>query len=479
MFEDPRTFREANRKEYGGLFYQMRWLDRPGADEATVRRREILDRLEGRADFLCEGSKPCYGELSPGCRHCSGGTWSCLFINNRCNAACFFCPAPQEVDGMPSTSALTFATPGEYADYCAETGVRGISISGGEPLLSPDRTLAYLRECKKRFGDGCHFWLYTNGTLVDSDTFRRLADEGLDEIRFNIIARDYRTDMVGLAAKSIPVVTVEIPAVPEDSSLLRRAMHEMASAGAKHLNLHQIRCTPYNCRNLIERDYTFLHGPHASVLESELAALDAMAFAADNRLPLPVNYCSFIYRHRYQGDAAARRAAIKTVTSTESVTARGLIRRCSLGGDPERLAHASAALGRDPQNAGQWSRSPQGGPITAVPELLAGITLDGLELHIEYERAFFSDKDTGVAALVLDSGNKIFISRSRRLAADLTDKEAGMFLDLCLGRNTTAGLAGNDALSGEYGGPWTDIAACEKVPYGLQDYESSSMDTGE
>ncbi len=79
----------------------------------------------------------------------------------------------------------------------------------------------------------------------------------------------------------IPTVTVEIPAVPEDAGRLRELLPAMADAGIAHLNLHQLRLTPYNIQRLAGRPFTDLHGNKRPVLETELAALELLAWSLE------------------------------------------------------------------------------------------------------------------------------------------------------------------------------------------------------
>jgi hypothetical protein len=119
---------------------------------------------------------------------------------------------------------------------------------------------------------------------------------------------------------------VEIPAVPEEEARLRSLLPDLYAAGVKHLNLHQLRLTPHNARHLLEREYTHIHGPKVTVLESELCALTLVAHAAERKLPLAVNYCSFVYKHRFQAAAGRKRFGALMLESGESLTDSGHIR---------------------------------------------------------------------------------------------------------------------------------------------------------
>ena len=335
---------ESNRLEYGYQYDLLTFADSDRLATAGAERRELLQWLERHAAFGYSGTKVDCNSLSPGCRHCGEGGWSCLFVNGRCNGHCFYCPTAQDDHGPPVTNGLAFTDPDEYADYVATLGFSGVSISGGEPLLTPDLSLSFLRAVRQRCGDQVHLWLYTNGTLLTADLCEKLRDAGLDEIRFDLGAVRYHLKKLRLAIGCIPTVTVEIPAVPEDEELLKLKMVEMAAAGVKHLNLHQMRLTPYNFGPLTERGYTFLHGEKVTLLESELCALRLVRFGLEQGIPLPVNYCSFTYKRRFQLAASRRRAALSICSPGETVTEPGFLRTLSATG----VRYSETALLQNP-----------------------------------------------------------------------------------------------------------------------------------
>jgi pyruvate formate-lyase activating enzyme-like uncharacterized protein len=323
---------DLNRREYGLNYERLNFANPEQLITANAERKELLLWLEQHATFGYAGTKVDCTTLSPGCRCCGAGSWSCLFINGLCNGRCFYCPTAQDDDGPPTTNGLAFTTPQDYAAYVAALGFSGVSISGGEPLLTPELTLSYLTAVRQRCGDDIHLWLYTNGTLLTPELCRRLRDTGLNEIRFDLGAVRYNLKKLRLAVGSIQTVTVEIPAVPEDEVLLRSKMVEMAEAGVNHLNLHQMRLTPHNFGPLTERGYTFIHGEKVTLLESELSALRSIRYALEQTIPLPVNYCSFPYKRRFQHAAARRRAANSICTASETVTEPGYLRTLSATG---------------------------------------------------------------------------------------------------------------------------------------------------
>ena len=393
---------EANRLEYG---YQYDLLNFAGSDRlitAKAERRELLQWLEQHAAFGYSGTKVDCNSLSPGCRHCGAGGWSCLFVNGRCNGQCFYCPTAQDDSGPPVTNGLVFTDPDEYADYVATLGFSGVSISGGEPLLTPELSLSFLRAVRKRCGDKVHLWLYTNGTMLTADLCSKLKDAGLDEIRFDLGAVRYNLKKLRLAIDCIPTVTVEIPAVPEDEELLKLKMVEMAEAGVKHLNLHQMRLTPHNFGPLTARGYIFLHGEKVTLLESELCALRMVRFGLEQGIPLPVNYCSFTFKRRFQLAASRRRAALSVCGSGETVTEAGFLRTLST----TAVSYSEAALLQSPSYRAPFDKIVLAGgrslylerrPLSLEPEL-SSAELTALQAGHPPERlAGFERIESGLA----------------------------------------------------------------------------------
>jgi uncharacterized protein len=349
---------ESNRREYGDAYASLRFVTEEQAAAAQRERSELLDSLRGRAVFCCKDTKVDGRGLSPGCEVCARGEWSCLFINGRCNCRCFYCPSRQDEDLPPSTNSLQFPRVEDYVDYVAKMGFTGVSFSGGEPLLILDDTLRYLTAIKDAFGDKIHTWLYTNGTLATSDKLQKLKEAGLDEIRFDIGAAGMKVDAAQRAVEYIGVVTVEIPAIPEDYDLMREKIREMEAAGIRHLNLHQLRLTPHNLPHLAQRDYTFLHGERVTVLESELTALRLIRWAYNEGVRLPINYCSFVYKNRFQHAAARRSAAGFIRKPYEEITESGFIRSLELAGEPQALARQIEIFRQNERNKSLWSLNP-------------------------------------------------------------------------------------------------------------------------
>jgi len=348
-------FINSARREYGDGYDRLSWVSAGQAQAASEERQELLLWLESRgADIYCGGTKPACHGLSPGCRSCVAGEWSCLFINGVCNGSCFFCPADQTEAGEAVTQTIQFTDPQDYADYVEKFRFRGVSMSGGEPLMSFERSIQFITAVRNRFGGAVHLWIYTNGKLATREKLQALKQAGADEIRFNIYAHQGFPEKIRMASGLIKNVTVEIPAIPEQFEDLKKTIADFKQSGVHFLNLHQLRLTPHNFRHLANRGYTFLHGPKVTVMESELTALKLMKYNLESGIDLPINYCSFPYKNRYQKAAERRRHALCIIHPHEDMTQAGMIRSLQIKGHPEQIRKQVKALQESNINGSAW-----------------------------------------------------------------------------------------------------------------------------
>ena len=446
----------ANIREYGYNYDSLSFISAEVAEACSAEREELNRWLSGRAEIGCKGSKVDCRNLSPGCRACVEGSWSCLFINGRCNCDCFYCPAPQDQAGVPQTNGIPFTSAADYAEYLAALDFTGASLSGGEPLLTTERTLEYLTAIRRRCGVGIHIWLYTNGTLLNPDVCQRLRDAGLDEIRFDIGAIRYNLKKVRSAVGIIPTVTVEIPAVPEELALMKDKLGEMADAGVKHLNLHQLRLTPHNFRHLSGRGYTFIHGEKVTVLESELTALRLVRHALENRIPLPVNYCSFPYKRRFQHAANRRRGAALAARGHEEITESGYIRILAFIGSESLLAGLARMLEKSECNRGLWEIDPGAGKLLFSSRLLPFLREKGGKYSVCYHEAALTSVMSPSRTheeIILPSGRRIAVVRKTVCAP------------IEIGPDEVEAI-----LRGDEGAIPNEIWKFERIPSGLAEY---------
>lgn len=390
LSESQNEFIELNKKEYKDKYKDITWLTPDQELSFDKRRKQLIESISTDGEILCEGSKIVYGLRSPGCVCCGDGTWSCLFIHDYCNCNCFFCPAEQSGPNISITNGLEFKNPKDYGDYIEKFGIKGVGISGGEPFLSSKKTLEYLNYLKDRFKNNVYIWIYTNGKLLTLDILKQLKDSRLDEIRFNIVAGNYELGLIPEAVKFIPNVTVEIPAVPEDLEILKVKVKELQDAGVRFLNLHQLRLTPYNFDKIIKRNYSFMHGKKVVVPESELTALCLIEYARTQKLKLSINYCSFVYKNRFEPLAVRKRAALKIKRNYEEITDNGFVRSFCLIADQDKIAEISISL--IDQSVSKELFHVNGKRLYFSAQLLDKIDIDKFKIYVTYVKASLLNK---------------------------------------------------------------------------------------
>ncbi len=357
--------------------------------------RLISQCLSMGARVLAGGAKIVVGELDPGCKLCIEGKWSCIGLNQACTRKCFFCPMEQPGGAAPVKEKLMQTVIPSSSDYVAligKLGIKGVGISGGEPLATPRRLVEYVAAIRREFGSSVRVWVYTNGDLADDARLKALADAGVDEVRFDLSARQYDLTPVRAALRHVRDVVIETPAIPEEIETLKRMLPELRSIGVRRMNLHQLIKTPFNAPGLDARGYSYAgtsDGGFLPVIESEHAALELLLHVLKSRLDISVNYCSWKYKHRFHGTLWRRRVAHFFLNAEaerfpfETATPAGLLRRIIIRQDVRSLAKRFAA---EPVSTGLFALDADGRALAIQARLLCSPLLGSRTVGVEYYR---------------------------------------------------------------------------------------------
>lgn len=411
----------------GWAYYEMKWPSQTDVKKANDERNQLLRSISGRVKSSFLGNKIGPGSLSPGCMTCGQGTWSCLFIGSKCTASCFYCPQDRKKKNNepPVESGLLFENPDDYVDYLEKFKFKGVGFSGGEPLLQYKKILTYIRKIRKRLGEEVYIWVYTNGDLVDKNKLNSLKKAGLNEIRFDIAARKYDLKAVEMAVGIIDRVTIEIPAIPEDYEIVKKCFSKIEAIGVSHLNLHQLHASPHCYRKFISRGYTFLHQSDTPVLESEMTALRLIKYSLDNKIGLPINYCSTIYKNRFQKKAYRERLRPFVKEKYEGVTESGFIRRISVQDTAVNIKKIEKIFKDNKCDKNLWffKKSEE---MFFHDSLLKHIDFNKYKLIIDYfvpQMTGFRDEDAeNSREIVLNNNRNIYVER--KLACQMIIKDS-------------------------------------------------------
>jgi hypothetical protein len=103
-----------------------------------------------------------------------------------------------------------------------------------------------------------YFWIYTNGILADEERLEKLAELDISEIRFNLAATDYSSQVlknVERARGGFEYVVVEIPSYPPHKQKLLACLEELDRIGIDQLNLQELLVTQANMHRLEGKGY--------------------------------------------------------------------------------------------------------------------------------------------------------------------------------------------------------------------------------
>lgn len=275
----------------------------------NLTRRKIESLVARGVATRNDGKSLHYGGISPACLACRTGERTESFITSmQCPRNCFFCFNPNQpnyeyykkhvnplIDDLEQRHSE-----GEVYDCLA--------VTGGEPLLHPDETLGFCRKARSMY-PGAHLRLYTSGHGFDERIARRLADAGLDEIRFSVKLEEPPEEVdatmraIEAAVDVIPKVMVEMPVFPDQKEPMEKLLLRLDAIGAWGINLLELGFPFRNADEFSKRGYSLKPDPYRviygywysgglPIAHSEDIALDLLGFAVERGLDLNIHYCS-------------------------------------------------------------------------------------------------------------------------------------------------------------------------------------------
>jgi uncharacterized protein len=254
-----------------------------------------------------------------------------LFVTGVCNRYCYYCPVSAERKGADDVYAneRRVESDEDVIEQARRMGARGTGITGGEPLLRPERTIRYIRLLKKTFGKGHHIHLYTC-TVPSDETLKALQAAGLDELRMHP-SKDLWDHFYGSAyhralQQAIALgmsAGIEIPAlssVPE----IERAV---AEAGG-FLNLNELEFSETNCEAMKRQGFTLRDDVSNAVQGSEQVGREIVLNSIAN-----TRYCSSRFKDAVQLRERLKRTASNVARPFDEITDDGTIICGEIAGD--------------------------------------------------------------------------------------------------------------------------------------------------
>lgn len=158
------------------------------------------------------------GQIAKGCESCINGSKMVIFITGICEYKCYYCPISTERKGRDVTYANECKVT-SYDDIVTEAktmDATGTGITGGDPLVSIDRTVHVIQLLKNKLGNSHHIHLYTANLNIEK--VLRLEAAGLDEIRFHPSIEVWmnmdKTQLESIISSTDMDVGIEVPSIP-------------------------------------------------------------------------------------------------------------------------------------------------------------------------------------------------------------------------------------------------------------------------
>ncbi len=261
--------------------------------------------------------------LPEGCRLCHMGAKMVLFVTGVCLRDCFYCPVSAERrKDAAYANERPVSCDQDILEEARHMDALGTGITGGEPLLVPERVLHYIRLLKSEFGKGHHIHLYTS-LAPEMEIISRLAEAGLDEIRFHppvavwdeLGASPY-AESIRNAMQCSMSAGIEVPAIEGIEKVA-----DFARETDCFLNLNELEFSDANARALKLKGF---------VLESDIsnAVAGSMELARNMASGTELNrihFCSSTYKDAVQLRERLLRIARNTARAFDDVTEEGTV----------------------------------------------------------------------------------------------------------------------------------------------------------
>ena len=281
------------------------------------------------------------GALPVGCRQCTDGSKMVLFVTGICSFHCFYCPVSDEkmYKDVVFADEKRVTKDEDVLEEAHAIQATGAGITGGDPLDAVERTCHYVRLLKREFGPEFHTHLYTMST--DADKIRRLAEAGLDEIRFHVPpglwSRAAGSAFVGASrlARSLGLtVGLEVPLIPEREADLVRLIEWAGAEGLAFVNLNEMEFSEANFPRMKVHGYEMKHELSYGVKGADPVALRIL----ERRWKTTVHYCTSGYKDGWQLRSRIKRRAENVAHPWDVITEDGtLLKGIVEGADLEPL----------------------------------------------------------------------------------------------------------------------------------------------
>jgi len=274
--------------------------------------------------------------ISEGCEQCAKGGKMVLFVYGYCDQRdCFYCPLGENRKNVTDVYAneREVESDADVLEEARRMDALGSSITGGEPQEAMDRTTHYIELLKDEFGEDHHIHLYT-GITGGRENMRRLADAGLDEIRFHPPLEEWGDlhgteweDILYIARDEGITPAFEIPGIRPEPEFLEF----LDEGAAEFCNVNEFEMSQGNFRRMQEQGFELREGHMSAVGDTREAILEEMGDHPK------VYFCTSVFKDAAQHRRRLKRMARNLRRPFDEVTDDGTLVYGKTYADPERF----------------------------------------------------------------------------------------------------------------------------------------------
>ncbi len=275
----------------------MRQIEKSYMNDIYNLQNDITDlkNLSGRTYYVGD-----YEKFPKGCISCLfGDGLGGVRKTHTCNLTCKFCyyhDSMDDVDKIPEDMWDIGDVLYEEEDIDLLLSIQkkpsGIAYVYLEPFMEIEK---YYSVVKKFNNSKIYQHMYTNGTLCTEENLKKLAECGLDEIRFNLGASncsDKVIESMRTAKKYFKSVGIETPMTPEFHESFLEKKDKILSIGLDFMNCAEFHIGPDNINNYIGEKFYIYRSGYLSPIWSRKITYEFMKMAAQEKWGMVVHDCS-------------------------------------------------------------------------------------------------------------------------------------------------------------------------------------------
>jgi len=238
------------------LFSIMDIVDESVKKQFDERRERVKDHLTTQG----HGYVNFYGDKLPdGCNICLHGTgFQSVGASSTCNLRCDFCYYDgihnegwkiQDNHYLINDKLVNLDELKIHADKQIDE-TEGVAWVYEEPFMKIEK---HYEPIKYLHGYGVYQWMYTNGTLCTKENIDKLAEAGLDELRFDLASTncsDKVLTMMEYAVTKFHSVGIESPMIPEYLESFINKKDRIIKSGIDFINCAEVHYATNNKRRI-------------------------------------------------------------------------------------------------------------------------------------------------------------------------------------------------------------------------------------